>query len=337
MNIIEEIKDLLVVRKIRIYLLIKRGGIMNLRVPLFLLFVCILLTQKVRSQYYFYDENHYDKAVMFELGASLGGMNCMTDLGGGTGIGKHSIKDLNLKNTQLTGGAYLAATYNNAITLRLEAAFGQVKAYDSILKKVASSTSGRYERNLSFRSPISEFSLIAEIHPLFIFGKYDDDHEPPRLSPYALIGIGYFSFNPQAKLGNVWVDLQPLHLEGQGFKEYPDRPNYSLQQINIPVGAGFRYELSPIINVRAEVVYRVLSTDYLDDVSQTDYVDPSLFANYLSGSKLTNALLLYDRRYELNPANNGPAERGHSGHKDSYFSFNLKVGITFGRERIRNR
>ena len=38
-----------------------------------------------------------------------------------------------------------------------------------------------------------------------------------------LIGVGYFSFNPQAKLGNRWIDLQPLSTEGQGFPEYPDR------------------------------------------------------------------------------------------------------------------
>ncbi len=309
---------------------------MNLRVLIFFIYIYFLGNQNISAQYYFYDESHYDKPVMFELGASVGGMNCLTDLGGGKGIGKKFIKDINLKNTQLTGGVYLSATYNNAISLRLEAAFGQVKAYDSILKKIAPTTFGRYERNLSFRSPITELSLIAEFHPLFIFGTFDEEHSPPRLSPYLLAGVGYFSFNPQAKLGNTWVNLQPLHLEGQGFKEYPDRPNYSLQQINIPVGAGLRYELSSLLNFRAEVVYRILNTDYLDDVSQIDYVDPSLFPNYLSGAKLTDALLLYDRRYELDPTNNGPAERGHANHKDSYFSFNLKLGIALGRERIRN-
>ena len=310
---------------------------MNLRALKLLVFLCFIISQKTSAQYYFYDDNHYDKPVMFEIGASVGGMNCLTDLGGGKGIGKKFIKDINIKNTQLTGGLYFAATYNNAVTLRFEAAFGQVKSYDSILKKNIATSSGRYERNLSFRSPVSEVSMIAEFHPLFIFGKFDDEHDPPRMSPYVLAGIGYFTFNPQAKLGNVWVDLQPLHLEGQGFSEYPDRPNYSLKQINFPVGGGFKYELSPMLNFRAEVVYRILNTDYLDDVSIPEYVDPSVFANHLTGSKLTNALLLYDRRYELDPTNNGPSERGHNDHKDSYFSVNLKLGLNFGRERIKNR
>src|SRR3979411_1410477 len=151
---------------------------MNLRIIKFFFFAFILSTQKIKAQYYFYDDNHYDKPVMFELGGSIGAMNCLTDLGGDKGLGKKFIKDINLKNTQFTAGMNLSASYNNAVTLRFEIAFGQIKAYDRILKKNAASSFGRYERNLSFRSPISELSLIAEIHPLFIFGKFDDEHNP---------------------------------------------------------------------------------------------------------------------------------------------------------------
>ena len=307
---------------------------MNIRVFLFIIFL-ISTNLTLKAQYYFYDDGYYDNPVVYEFGASIGGMNCFTDLGGRKGIGKKFVKDLNLKNTQLCGSIYFNAMYNNAVGLRLEGTFGQIVAYDSILKKDAASTFGRYERNLSFRSIISEIMLVTELHPLYIFGNFED-RDPPRLSPYLVAGIGYFSFNPQAKLNNTWVNLQPLHLEGQGFTEYPDRKEYKLKQINIPVGGGVKYELSPLFNVRAEVVYRILNTDYLDDVSEIDYVDPALFPNYLTGTKLNQALLLYDRRYELDPNNNGPGERGHANHKDSYFTFNLKIGLVIGRERIRN-
>ncbi len=291
--------------------------------------------QKVSAQYYFYDNNYYDNPVIFELGGSVGVMNALTDLGGNKGIGKKFIKDLNLGNTQFAGGVHFSATYKNAIALRLEGTFGQVKAYDSILKKNSASTFGRYERNLSFRSTISDFMAVAEIHPLFIFRQYDENTEPPRYSPYVVAGIGYFSFNPQAKRQNNWVNLQPLRTEGQGFAEYPDRKPYSLKQINIPLGLGVKYELSPMFNLRAEFVYRKLQTDYLDDVSTT-YVDPNLFSNYFTGSKLTNALLLNDRKYELEPSSTNSAgnERGNSKNNDAYFTFNLKVGLIFGRERI---
>jgi hypothetical protein len=301
-----------------------------------LLFLLVCFSKKTTAQYYFYDNNYYDNPIVFELGGSVGIMNCLTDLGGNKGIGKKFVKDLNFGNTQLAGSVYLSAIYKNAVAIRVEGTFGQVKAYDSILKKNKASTFGRYERNLSFRSSVTEFSALAEIHPLYIFKKYDENDEMPRYSPYLVAGVGFFSFNPQAKLLNKWVDLQPLSTEGQGFAEYPNRKPYKLQQMSYPVGVGVKYELSPMLNLRAECVYRILSTDYLDDVS-TNYIDANLYSNYFTGTKLTNALLLNDRQYELDPAHitKDGDERGHSKNNDAYFTFNLKIGIIFGRERVK--
>jgi hypothetical protein len=301
------------------------------------LFLIAVTTQKANAQYYFYDNNYYDSPITFELGGSIAGMNCLTDLGGKKGIGKRFIKDLIVKNTKLAGSVYASATYRNAVTLRLEGTFGQVQAYDSILKKVKTTTFGRYERNLSFRSNISEIMLAAEIHPLYLLIDWQArEQEPPRLSPYIMAGIGYFSFNPQTKLGNRWVDLQPLRTEGQGFNEFPSRKVYALKQVSYPVGAGVRYELSPLFNVRAELVYRILTTDYLDDVSRW-YIDPTIYSTYFSGTKLTNALLLNDRKYELNPGavTNPGDQRGDPGDNDAFFTFNVKIGLTLGRQRIR--
>jgi hypothetical protein len=303
------------------------------------LFLLLCSVEKITAQYYFYNDKYYDKPIVYEIGGSVGIMNCLTDLGGNKGNGKKFVKDLNFGNTQFASSIYLSAIYKNAIALRLEGTYGRVKAYDSILKNIKTSTTGRYERNLSFRSNITELMAIVELHPLFMFKKYDDENgniEPPRFSPYVVAGVGYFSFNPQAKLLNNWIDLQPLRTEGQGFAEYPDKKLYKLHQINIPVGLGVKYELSPMINLRAEYVYRTLSTDYLDDVSTT-YADQNLFPNYLTGNKLTNALQLHDRQYELDPTHitNGGDQRGNPKNNDAYFTFNLKIGLIFGRERIR--
>jgi hypothetical protein len=301
-----------------------------------LAFLLICSSQKTAAQYYFYDNNYYDNPFVFEVGGSVGIMNSLTDLGGKKGIGKKFVKDLNFGNSQLAGSISLSAIYKNAVAFRIEGTFGQVKAYDSVLKKVKASTFGRYERNLSFRSNITEFMAAVEIHPLYIFKKYDENDELPRTSPYLLAGVGFFSFNPQAKLLNKWVDLQPLSTEGQGFAEYPKRKPYKLNQMSIPVGLGVKYELSPMLNLRAECVYRILNTDYLDDVSTT-YVDPNVYTNYFTGTKLTNALLLNDRQYELDPTHitTDGDQRGNSKNNDAYFTFNLKIGLIFGRERVR--
>ena len=304
----------------------------------------ISFEQNASAQFYFYDNDHYDTHLMFEVGGSVGIMNCLSDVGGRKGKGKPYLKDLNIGNNQFNGSIYLSALYKYAVGLRLEGTFGQIKAYDSILKDVRATTQGRYERSLQFRSKINEVSLVAEFHVLFIMRSFlfeDDlniDDEPPRFSPYLAAGIGYFSFNPQAKLNENWIDLQPLSTEGQGFIEYPDRKPYKLSQMNYPVGAGVKYELSPRFNLRIETICRILKTDYLDDLS-TRYIDQSVFQKYFSGTQLNNALALNDRRSKNNPdypvISTGEQLRGNPRDNDAYFTFNFKAGMSFGREKIK--
>ena len=69
---------------------------------------------KATAQYYFYDNNFYDTPVMFEVGASVGVMNCLTDVGGRKGFGSPFIKDLNIGNNQLNGSIYLSAIYKES-------------------------------------------------------------------------------------------------------------------------------------------------------------------------------------------------------------------------------
>jgi len=56
------------------------------------------------------------------------------------------------------------------------------------------------------------------------------------------------------------------------------------------------------LNVRFEIVHRILFTDYLDDVS-TDYINPNLFSQYLPARQAAIAKQLYGRKKELNPFN----------------------------------
>lgn len=287
----------------------------------------------MHAQNYFHNDKYYENDWVLEAGGTIGVMNCLTDLGGKSGVGKKFIKDVNWKNTKASFGLYLMGMYQNKIGFRLEGTIGSVAAYDSILKPYVPNTSGRYERNLSFRSNITDFQLDLEIHPLYFFGNAEDD--PPVVSPYVVAGLGYFSFDPEGYLNGEWHRLQPLHTEGQGFPEYKYRKPYKLSQLNYPVGAGIKYEVTSSLNVRLEFVHRILTTDYLDDVSTT-YIEPDLFIKYLPGFQASYAELLADRQRELNPAHvTVPNEqRGDPKSKDSYFTIQLKLGFTFGRERI---
>lgn len=290
-----------------------------------------LFSQSSKAQYYFYNDKYYENAVVYEVGLSMGMMNSFTDLGGKKGIGKNFIKDLRWKTAKPAAGVFVLANYLDKISVRLEGTFGQVVGFDSILKNVASSTYGRYERNLSFRSKISEVQLGVEVHPL-MFRDYDD-YDPPLMSPYVMAGVGYFSFDPQAKLNGQWYSLQPLHTEGQGFAEYPDRKEYSLQQLNLMAGFGFKYQISPLLNAKIEFTQRFLNTDYLDDVS-TNYIDPSLFVQYLGPNRAAIATQLHDRKYEITPGDGSIplGQRGDPGDKDSYFTVQLKIALTLGRQ-----
>lgn len=286
-----------------------------------------------RSQYYYYNDKYYDNGFIIEIGGGMGGINCLTDIGGNKGVGKKFIKDINWGNTQRCNNIYAGVMIGDFFGVRLEGTFGKVKAYDSILSKYKTdnATKGRYYRNLNFRSNISEFALIAEFHPLMLLDY--SNSEVPRFSPYVLAGIGRFNFDPQTYYVGQWIDLRRLRLEGQGFAEYKDRTMYHLSATSFPAGLGVRYEVNDKLVARLELCHRFTSTDYLDDVSTGEYVDPSLFSQYLSGNEAFLARKLYDRHAELDP-NYVPIvgdTRGKSKNNDSYFTFNFKVGFTLGR------
>ena len=281
----------------------------------------ILFHQSIKAQYYFYNEKFYDKPVVFDLGPTFGVMNALTDLG-----------KLDWKSVKPSAGFYILAMFHEKIGLRLETTFGEVSGADSLLKSTATKSGSRYENNLSFKSKIADFQLAAEIHPL-MFRDYNE-LSPPRLSPYGVIGFGYYSFNPQANLNGQWYSLQPLRTEGQGFKEYPTHKPYQLSQFNITGGMGVKYEISSQFTARLEANYRYLFTDYLDDVSTT-FIDPTLFNNYLPANLASLATQLYSRKGELKPngVTNPGDQRGGEKTNDSFFTIQLKVGIVIGRIR----
>ena len=292
---------------------------------LFLLF-CAIFSFKSNAQYYFYNDEYFDSDLVWEFGGGGAMMNCITDVGGPNTDTKFYVNEMRSKNFKLAAGIYMGVMYQNFIGLRLEGTWGSVEAKDlDITSSASQNLVTKRNRNLSFRSKVNEIALLAEFHPLNL--KYYDEG-PPRLSPYILAGVGYFWYNPQTEVGGRRIDLQPLRTEGQGFDEYPDRHQYKLSSVNIPLGLGVRYELSPLFNLRVEYIHRILFTDYLDDASNRYYANPNLFINYLPVKDAAYAKAL------SNPSKNGkvPARRGNPDDNDTYMSLNIKFGIVLGRQ-----
>lgn len=296
-----------------------------------LIHFCISLSCPAQP-YYFYDDRHYEGPLLIEIGAKAGVMNALTDIGGKGGAGKKGWRDLNLSFSRPCFSLFSSIMYNNKIGLRIQYSNGSVMAADSILKNRRTSTHGRYERNLSFRSPVRELALLLELRP---FSFIHSDKPTGRFAPVLVGGIGIFSFNPHAKWQGNWYALQPLRTEGQGFTVFPERKPYPLTQRNFLLGLELNYELNAWLNGRFGFMHRFLPTDYLDDVSLDSYVDPILFARELPASKASLARKLADRRTEIDPfhTTNLTYQRGNPANHDAYLSLELGLAFVIGRSR----
>jgi hypothetical protein len=156
--------------------------------------------------------------------------------------------------------------FNSHMSLRLTFTQGWMSASDA----KAARDIPRRRRNLSFRSPLEEVSLQLVYEFFANNRKYQ---YRPQFTPFVFGGVSIFRFNPQAKLGNEWYDLQPLGTEGQFLPSCTDCPEpYKLVQVSIPFGAGVRYRLTKKIDLNLEMGVRKTFTDYIDDVS-SEYPD----------------------------------------------------------------
>jgi Outer membrane protein beta-barrel domain len=273
-----------------------------------------------------------EKASFFEAGITVAPSNFLGDLGGNYGRGTTFLKDNNFQMTKLMFGAFLSYHPNEWLGFRLNGNFGQLEGDDAIINNKGGLEEMRKIRNSNFRSKVAEAFLAAEIYPT-VFFEYEPSDLFHKLRPYGLIGVGVFHFDPEGTdpLNGNWVKLKPLRTEGQGMAEYPDRPEYKLTQLNIPMGLGLKYFLSDKTALSLEVIHRKTFTDYIDDVS-TKYIDPALFYNYMPLQQAQLAQRM------ANKTDNGLGstvfragnKRGTATNNDSYYSFGFKLSIRLG-------
>ena len=247
-------------------------------------------------------------------------MNSLTDVGQIQKSSSVTLFQLDFRASKFNAGLYGALYYKKLVGARLEFTYGSVSGNDS------KGTAKRQLRNLSYRSSIKELAVLGEMDLLnFAFGP-----SYHRVSPYPVIGIAWFSFNPRAMYKGELVELQPLSTEGQGFKEFPKRTPYKLSALNVPFGFGVKYDLTPKLTSRFEILARYTFTDYLDDASDS-FVDPALYSQYFSGEKATTAQVLAHRYKQLDPnADLTGISRGGKLTRDMFMTINFKFGYVLG-------
>jgi len=152
-------------------------------------------------------------------------------------------------------GLLYRQNFNSRVSLRVHGLRGSVAGDDAI-------SQANPERNLNFESKLTEVGLQLEIN----FFDYFIGSKVHPISPYIFGGPTVFFFKPFGNTPMGKTELQPLTTEGQSKQ-------YNLYAFSGSFGLGVKYSLSKLIGVGAEWGMRKTTTDYLDDVSHTYYLD----------------------------------------------------------------
>lgn len=181
---------------------------------------------------------------------------------------------------------------------------------------------GNYYRNLHFRNDVKELSVSAVYEPM---GNAENLSKRPLLSPYLYLGVAGFAHNPVARKDpslagfsespslQSWQDLQTEDIEGA---------MYSLVNISIPFGFGFRYKLGAQVDLGFDFGYRVSLSDFLDDVSDNRskvLVSPSIYFNRSGEPFAANTLV---NRIPLSTTTTAPL---YSTGPDQYFTTQIRL------------
>lgn len=173
------------------------------------------------------------------------------------------------------------------------------------------------DRNLSFSTVINELGARLFLHLI----PFDPAGESGRkFTFYGGSGITVFHYNPYTiDFQGHKVFLRDAGTAGQfsGSENGRKKP-YSLYQIGVPLTMGFSVAVRPELILGLEFDYRVLFTDYLDDIAQDRYPD---FNELLVSDP--GAALLTNRGWEREYEKGGYADPIHAA-RDYYEKHSLQ-------------
>lgn len=265
--------------------------------PLLLLIFTLALATEAEAQ-------RFTKRKRYaSFGVSLNAMNYFGDI-----VPEPDFTSFRFKSTRPNIGITYTYRVFPRISYRAGLSWGRIVGDDA---KSASATEGenrgRYQRNLSFRNDIKEFSFVGMVD---LFENRYNYRRRPDFVPYAFAGVALFHHNPKAyyesgshpglsaadDIATGWYALQPLGTQGQyaNGEGYPDA--YKRVQIAIPMGLGVRYKLDRRWDMSFEIGWRKTFTDYLDDASGAYASKADILAG--GGDNPKAAALLSDRSAE---------------------------------------
>ncbi len=268
----------------------------------------------------------------YEWVGSVGPTNFLGELGGANRVGTHFLNDFDFNSTRYCLSAGLRYKNGPFFGYKGTLTFAMVSGNDALTSEKV-----RHNRNLSFRSPIVEFSGQVEFYflreksgTMYKISGLTSKKKKKNITAYIFTGVGAFFYSPQAKYDGTWYNLRKLHTEGQGLPGGPSQ--YSNFNVCIPIGIGVRKMINKRWSIGAELSFRKTFTDYIDDVSGTYYDKTKLAAAYGPTSAALSDPSLGDIHGATSPNGNGSgAQRGDVRYKDAYMFLTVNVGYKFPR------
>lgn len=255
-----------------------------------------------------------------EIILGVGATNFLGDLGGLNRSGTHYFPvDIDWNTTRPSGHIGFRYRFRPWFATKTLIQYGVLKGDDGLTNEPF-----RRNRNLSFRTHLFELSQHIE----WIF--YSNERFGARHKIYGVkgmrnkntvaylfTGVSGFGFIPQGPSDGGWVNLRPLHTEGQGLTG--GGLEYKKIGIGIPFGLGFKIGIDALWRMSFELTYTQTFTDYLDDVSGT-YFDNSL----IEASYGSTSAYFADPSSGAFPSWTSTGEsRGDPTHDDGYLFLNI--------------
>ncbi len=307
---------------------------MNKFIRLTVLTSTLLLGSRGVQAQYITPHNSLLDSKYFSVGATLGMADMWADVGTSR-MPDHYASKVDWQNVHFMGGVFGRYMVNKGFSARLGINYGSLYASDAFNKRLVDKNIDHRElayllycRNQEVRTKIFDANIVAQVMPF----KFIERTENWLIQPVIELGVGVFHFNSQGSYfdsatgSKKWVDLQPLHLEGEGLGYAGAPKGYKLWQMSIPMGIGLHYSASDRIDLDLEYLYRYTFTDYLDGVSQGAYVNPKIFDEYLSAENAGIAKQMYDKIDQIDPTSKSiDYTRGNPRKKDAYTSFSISV------------
>ncbi len=159
-------------------------------------------------------------------------------------------------------GLFLRRNFEKNFSLRGNLAFAKLSADDQ-------NYAARASRNFSFSSPLTEASLQGEFQLVREKKKRDDvqiqtnARSKKAIVPYIIVGAGLAFTKPVVNFNETTTTADKAAIQKD------KNANYSGTNFVLPMGGGFRMNLSNRMAFGAEIAVRPTFGDYIDGVSQS--------------------------------------------------------------------